>query len=162
MDAVIAWVAFVGSWLLFAGPVYQASLELQEEGLERDRFERVTAGVPNPEPISAWWWLLPPVRYVLERRRWKDHRRTMMTALTVAQRKQLIQYLNKTTGWLFVAFGGFLIAVKETWELSERYEWPMWVFFVLVVAVAAVCLTYTATQMAQSDRMVADEEKVSA
>ena len=133
MSAVVAWCGFLGAWLLFAGPVYQASLELREQDAVTDEVQQAMQVVAAPPPVSAWWWRLPPVRLVLESRRWKGRREAMMTTLTAAQRKKVVQYLNKTTGWLFVAFGGFLIAVKETWELSERYEWPIWVFAVLVV-----------------------------
>jgi hypothetical protein len=30
VDGVIAWCGFVGAWLLVAGPIYQAALELPE------------------------------------------------------------------------------------------------------------------------------------
>jgi hypothetical protein len=69
VDGVIFWCGYVGAWLLVAGPIYQAALELQEQDIERDRIQQVTAQVPAPAPVSAWWWLLPPVRYLLAQRR---------------------------------------------------------------------------------------------
>jgi hypothetical protein len=45
---LIAWCGFFGAWFLVAGPVYQAALELEEEGLERDTFA----------PRSPGWWVL--------------------------------------------------------------------------------------------------------
>jgi hypothetical protein len=157
MDAVIAWCAFAGSWLLFAGPVYQASLELQEEGLERDRFEQMAATVPKPEPISAWWWLLPPVRFVLGRRRSTQHRRQMLAAISPDDVADLVRYLNKAFGWLLVGLGGLLLAINETWEIRERYEWPVAVFAIVCVLVAAGCLVYPATADARARKMVNHE-----
>ena len=49
----------------------------------------------------------------------------------------LVRFINKATGWLYVALGALLIAVKETWELVEYNEWPTWLFWVLIVADAA-------------------------
>jgi hypothetical protein len=54
MDGVIAWCGFFGAWLLVAGPVYQAALELQEQDIERERLQEATAQVPAPDPVSAW------------------------------------------------------------------------------------------------------------
>ncbi|MEC3974376.1 hypothetical protein [Amycolatopsis sp. H20-H5] len=68
---------------------------------------------PAPPSVSQWWWLLPPMRYLLEHRRWKARQQEMMDALNPLQRNALVQYMNKTTGWSFVGFGGFLIAIKE-------------------------------------------------
>jgi hypothetical protein len=147
MDAVIAWCAFTGSWLLFAGPVYQASLELREEGLERERIEELTAGVAKPAPISAWWWLLPPVRFELGRRRSAEYRRRTMAAIGPDDLAALVRFLNK-------AFGGLLLAVNETWLLRERYDWPIGVFVVICVFAAAVGAAYPAIGAARARRLL--------
>jgi hypothetical protein len=39
VETLIAWCGFLGAWLLFAGPIFQAALELQEESREADRIE---------------------------------------------------------------------------------------------------------------------------
>lgn len=54
------------------------------------------------------------VRYWLQRRREKRYRRAGMQTLTPEQLDALVEYINKATGWLFVALGGLLLAVKET------------------------------------------------
>jgi hypothetical protein len=36
MNQVIAWVGFLGAWLLVAGPLYQGALELREEEVDRE------------------------------------------------------------------------------------------------------------------------------
>ena len=43
MHELILWSGFFGAWLLVAGPLYQAALELSEEDISRDD----TAGVDH-------------------------------------------------------------------------------------------------------------------
>jgi hypothetical protein len=136
VDGVIAWCGFVGAWLLVAGPLYQAALELQEQDLERERIRQVTAQVAAPAPVSPWWWLLPPVRYVLAQRRARRWRADMVAALDREDLESLVEYFDKARGWLLVGAGGFLLATKETWELREHYEWPRAVFWIFLVAAA--------------------------
>ena len=61
MDVFIHWAGFLGAWLLVAGPLLQGALELRDEEMDREGFERVKTDMVYPEPISRWWWLLPPV-----------------------------------------------------------------------------------------------------
>ena len=60
MESLIAWSGFLGAWLLVAGPIYQAVIELEAEAFERDAVAAVSAMVEPPPRTSAWWWLLPP------------------------------------------------------------------------------------------------------
>ena len=48
MSPVIAWSASAGAWLLVAGPVYQAALELTDNSAERDFLARRIAEVAAP------------------------------------------------------------------------------------------------------------------
>lgn len=41
MDHLIAWCGFLGAWLLVAGPLHQATRELEEEEIERDDLARI-------------------------------------------------------------------------------------------------------------------------
>ncbi len=41
MHALIAWAGFLGAWLLFAGPIYQAARELTDQQLDRDEIEKL-------------------------------------------------------------------------------------------------------------------------
>jgi hypothetical protein len=106
-------------------------------------------------PVSPWWWLVPPALYWLQRRRGKQYRTAAMAGLTAEQRVVLVDYINKATGWLFVGLGGFLIAVKETWEVCELYEWPTWAFIGLAVLAAGLGLLATAARMQQSRKALA-------
>jgi hypothetical protein len=149
---LIAWSGFLGAWLLVAGPMYQAVLELDEEDLERDVFTEVAQSVPRPE-TSPWWWLLPPVAYVLRGRRRQAYQKAVMETLPAGSRKQLVRFKNMATGWVFVASGAFFIAVKETWELHELYEWPAPMFWVLVVVLLLVCILNTVVRLRNSHRL---------
>jgi hypothetical protein len=152
---MLQWCSFLGAWLLVAGSLYQATLELREQNSLRDEIMQVIQKQPVPPPVSAWWWLLPPVRIALEQRRWQGRRVDMMGSFNPAQRKELVQYMNKTTGWLLVGVGGFLLAVKETWELTDHYDWPVWVPIVLVIAAVLLSLSFSAAWLQRSDRMLA-------
>jgi hypothetical protein len=153
VDGVIAWSGFLGAWLLVAGPVYQAYLELKEQEFERERFTAAGTGVPEPPRVSGWWWLLPPVKYLLERRRSAKWRDAMLAALPHDELENLVNFLNKARGWLYVGLGGFLIATKETWELHEHYEWPQYAFWLLMLGMALLAVTNLAV-MAHRSRSV--------
>ena len=77
----VLFCGFLGSWLFFAGPLYQGVMELRNEGRE---MERVSAGRHEfrlTPPASAWWWLLPPVKIVLDRRRHRRDRERYIASL---------------------------------------------------------------------------------
>jgi hypothetical protein len=155
MHGFIAWVGFLGAWLLVAGPVYQASLELRAEDVEIGRIRELTTTVPPPPPISNWWWLLPPVRYWLEHRRSDVHRHLIVDAMRDDDYISLTQFMNKAWGWLLVGAGGFAIAAKETYELVEHYEWEIAWFWVLVVLMTALSIGQTVARTSRSERELA-------
>jgi hypothetical protein len=70
VNAVIIWAGFVGAWPLVAGPLYQGSIELVELDFDREGIGEIKASATRmtQDRPSAWWWLLPPVMYVLQRR----------------------------------------------------------------------------------------------
>ena len=84
MAYVIHWAGFVGAWLLVAGPLLQGAIELREEEIDREGFEALRGKVDYPAPISRWWWLLPPVAYVKNRRRNDAFHRQAMAVMTPA------------------------------------------------------------------------------
>lgn len=154
MDYVIHWAGFFGGWLLVAGPVFQASLELQEEQLDREEFARAIDSVDPPKRISPWWWLLPPVGWILRQRTQRSFKDAVMKALSAEQTEKLLAFHNKGLGWMIVAGGAALIATKETWELVELYEAPVWVFWVGIVVMSLVSLGFTVYNQVKTFQML--------
>jgi len=139
MTEAIVWCGFFGAWFLVAGPLYQGAIELLEQDQASAEGRPVDLPAPPPPP-SVRWWLLPPVMLVLRRRRSSAYRRTVLARLTPEQRAERAGFLHKAAGWFVVATGGTLIAVKETGELVEHYEWAAWSFpLVVVVAFLLAC-----------------------
>ncbi|MEX0428349.1 hypothetical protein AB3X52_12025 [Nocardioides sp. DS6] len=149
MHELILWCGFVGAWLLVAGPVYQAVLELREEDVERDRIAAAAHEVDPVPRLSPWWWLLPPAAYLVNRRRQDRFRRAVVDRLSDEDLEAFLSFVNKAQGWLLVGLGGFLIAAKETWELVEGNEWATWIFWVLLVAGAGVAVGHAAVRSAR-------------
>jgi hypothetical protein len=161
MNQVIAWAGFAGAWLLVAGPLYQGAIELAEEEVDREAIEASTAGLPRPEPPSPWWWLLPPVMYLIRRRSGRAFRRAALARLTQVQRAQFTRFISKAAGWFTVALGAALLAAEQTWQITIRYRWPDWLFWVLIVVMLAACVLNTAVRMISYDRMTKSEAQPS-
>ena len=139
MSDLIAWCGFAGAWLLVIGPLGQAVRELEDEEFERDSLIRAAHQVEKPPSISAWWWLLPPVYYVLRRRHDRVYRERITAVMKPEELESFAHLRDVASAWIFVAAGASLIAIKETWELHEQYEWPGWTFWALVAAMLLVC-----------------------
>ncbi|MFT4201681.1 hypothetical protein [Gordonia sp. (in: high G+C Gram-positive bacteria)] len=153
------WFGFLGGWLLFAGPVYQAAIELRDPGLTREEADemrgRMGSAAPLPQPVSRWWWLLPPVAYVLSMRRRRQWRTAALAAITVDDWRLFQSFKNKATGWLIVASGALCIAVKETGALVEHNDWRTWTVIPLLVVPFALSVGYTVTSLGREHRMEA-------
>lgn len=137
-NAVIAALGALGAWLLVAGPLHQASKELTEQG--RSGRGSLPPDVPPPSPISGWWWLLPPVAYILHRAQRERLRRAMVMELPEEDVRKMLAFSSTAVGWLLVAGGASLIAVKETWEFVEIAHWPeftTWIFVGTAVVLSA-------------------------
>jgi hypothetical protein len=147
MNQVIAWVGFLGAWLLVAGPLYQGALELLEEDIDREGIDASIARVPRPAPPSPWWWLLPPVMYLIRRHRRAAFRQAALAQLTQAQRDQTTSFVNKATGWFTVALGAALLAAEQTWQVIERQHWAAWLFWVLIIVMLGVSVLNTSLKI---------------
>jgi hypothetical protein len=157
MHELILWSGFFGAWLLVAGPLYQAALELRDENLSREDMAGLQPTEPTRKRPSGWWWLIPPVGYLKQRRYAQDEREAMMAALPRDVMTRWVSFMNKATAWFYVASGAFLIALKETYELVEGHEWPTWVFWVLVVVMAGIATVNTAVRMNNTHQLVEQE-----
>jgi hypothetical protein len=131
---VASWFGFIGAWLLVVGPLYQGGFELLEEDTHREDSAALFEGITPPTMPSSWWWLLPPVMLVRRRRRTAAYRGLVLSRMTPEQRASRAGFLQKATGWFVVAAGASCLAVKETWDLSEHLQWPVW-FFAVIFAV---------------------------
>ena len=156
MHGLILWGGFLGGWLLFAGPVYQAAVELSEQDLEREALDVAVRSVDPPRHTSPWWWLLPPVAYVLRRRESDAFRQRVLASLPRQHLEAFVRFSSKATGWGFVAMGALLIACKETYELVEYNEWPGWVIWLAIVAMALLSGLNTAVRMRRARQMLSD------
>lgn len=161
MHELILWCGFAGAWLLVAGPVYQAVLELRDEDIARDRIAATAHEIGPLEPVSPWWWLLPPVAYWLNKRRRDRFQRQVLGRLSDEDFEAFVSFVNKAQGWLLVGLGGLLIAAKETWELVEGHEWETWVFWLLVVLMAGLSVGHAAARSARERAVVAARSRAS-
>ena len=140
MDIFIHWCGFLGAWLLVAGPLYQAAIELMEDAEQSEDIQESMRDAPVVEEVSRWWWLFPPAYLLLRRRASKKQQDAIFRTMNADQRRRMMTFINKAGGWITVAAGAFLIALKETWELTEASHWPAWLFWVLgfVLAIASI------------------------
>jgi hypothetical protein len=159
MEYVIAICGFLGAWLLFAGPVYQAALELREEQLDQESFESAMASVPPTPKVSRWWWLLPPVAWAKQRRLARENRDAIMAMLDPEQREQAVNFLDKASGWIIVASGALLLGVKETWSLTELLHLPLALFWILVVVAAALGIVNAIVRMWRRSQVLQEENE---
>ncbi|HVV90323.1 MAG TPA: hypothetical protein VHB53_07500 [Solirubrobacterales bacterium] len=158
MPHVIAWCGFLGAWLLVAGPLDQAVREVEDQDFQHDAITEAASQVEEPPPVSSWWVLVPPVWYVLRRRREGDYRHRVAQAMDDRDVLAFLTVRDIVNAWAYVALGASLIAIKETWELHEAYEWPEAVFFALVVAMLLVCGGLTRIRMRhRHDRPAVDD-----
>lgn len=56
-------------------------------------------------------------------------------------------FRNKATGWFTVAAGAALLAIGETWTLTEDHAWPVWLFWLLIVVMLVAAVLNTAVRM---------------
>jgi hypothetical protein len=128
---------FLGSWLLVAGPILQAALELQGLDFELSKVRQQMRDAA-PAKVSPLWWLLPPIKLVLERRYLREARDRMVQALSYEEFEGLLEFTNKATGWLYVAGGGLLLAISATDEVVGHFHWPWWALVAGCVALLVV------------------------
>ncbi|MGZ4515932.1 MAG: hypothetical protein ACXVX5_14775 [Mycobacterium sp.] len=117
-------VWFLGAWVLVAGPMYQGAVEMSGVNAVRSAIRSRANAIAHLERVSLWWWLLPPVAYVMTNRKENAWRQQVMASLTQDQRAEFLSYSNKGAGWFMVGAGAVLIGIKEAAELVEVLGWP--------------------------------------
>lgn len=153
MIEIVVWGGFLGSWLLVTGSVFQAALELSEAaGQGRASRDELYALATPPPPTSPWWWLIPPVYYALNAARSKRYREMIMTKMDPDALRSMVTFGRKATGWLVVALGAFVVAIKETAELAEHHELPIEGFAALIVIMPLLAFSYTAANLRRFER----------
>jgi hypothetical protein len=134
-----------------AGPLYQGALERREEEVDREGIEASTTRIPRPAPPSPWWWLLPPVMYLIWRQCSNAFRQAALAQLTPAQREQFTSFINKATGWFTVALGAALLATEQTWQVIDRHHWPTWLFRLLIIVMVGASVLNTTLRMSRDE-----------
>ncbi len=90
--------------------------------------------------------------YLIRHRRRAVFRRAALAQLTAVQREQLTRFTNKATGWFTVAIGAALLAAGQTWQVIDRYRWPVWLFWFLIIVMLSASVLNTALRMIHDDR----------
>lgn len=57
-----------------------------------------------------------------------------------------------------MSVGAFLIALKETWELLESFEAPVWLWGVVVLVMALLSLGYTVVRIGATRHVVLGDD----
>ena len=144
---ITAWCGFVGAWLLVAGAIYQAAIDLSEVKVDSAMIRAAANTIPAATKVSPWWWLLPPVAYVMTTNRQRAWRLQIMASLTPEKRAEFLTYSNAALGWFVVGAGAALIGFQEAAELAEIMEWPGATTIPLIAAAAALGLGFTVRRM---------------
>lgn len=158
MELVILIGGFLGAWLLVAGSVYQAALELRDQDFAADRIRAANEQATKLRHPSAWWWLLPPVKLVLERKRDRLFRNEFFSLLSRDDSESMLSFMNKATAWLYVGLGGFLLAAKETYELDQHLHIATGYFFLMVFVLLALSVYNTAARIRRSEKILRSKE----
>lgn len=124
MDRLILVLETLGAWLLFGAPLLQATTELHEEvaGWEKIRSKHAAAKKIDIGKVSFWWWLLPPLKVMFEKRRIRSIRKAYAEIkLSDETQERLYKYALKVNGWSGVTLGGWFVAISTTWELVNNF-----------------------------------------
>jgi hypothetical protein len=155
MELIPLWAGVIGTWLLFAGPLYQAALELGEEAeAVKDvagghDFSGGRSGAKSRDGQrarnrqnrhSAWWWLFPPAKMYFAWREQQRARADAIGSLTPQQSQAMAGFMSKATGWMLVAAGGWAMLLKETTEFIEYYEGQLGAVIVAMVVLTGLAI----------------------
>ncbi len=154
MEVVMSWLEFIGAWLLFAGPIYQAALELQDEDIEIDRIRLAGAKIKKAAQVSLWWWLLPPAKIYMERKRSHKYWARYIKTLPNNEVEALVSYRSKANAWLFITVGGFCIAISQSYGLAKENDWNNYILAALIVVMFVLSILNLITRLRRAKRIV--------
>jgi hypothetical protein len=136
---------------LVLGPLNQAIRELEEEEFERESITRAEREIEVPPRVSAWWLAVPPVYVIVHRRRDGIYRQRVRDAMSPDDLRAFAHLRDVASAWFLVAAGASLIAVKETWDLVEAYEWDEWIFWALLTGMLLIAAAVIVVRIGRSD-----------
>ncbi|MFT4186832.1 MAG: hypothetical protein QM613_06370 [Micrococcaceae bacterium] len=150
----MAWCAFIGSWVLVAGPLYQGAMELGEFDINRDDFTNHIHQIDPPEHISPWWWLIPPLAYIKTKQIQNPWRKRFFASFNDAQREQFVSFSNKSTGWFMICIGASLIGIDSANSLTKAMEWSNLAMIPLIIFAAIMCVSFTVARLHRTKSML--------
>lgn len=111
---------FMGVWLLFTFPMYQAFLELSNQAIV---FSNMVSKELTPvAKVSPVYWLIPPLKIHKEKQRALVIIRGLH--LETNELKRMLLYFDKATAWFYVALGGLLNSIYVTYDLFDAVDLP--------------------------------------
>ena len=150
---MLTWLGLLGVWLLVAGSIFQAMLELRDYDLVHERVAVCARDVPKPPSISLWWWLLPPVYIYRSRRRSVQFFKAVLARLAPDDVRDFVALFDKAIGWFFVAGGGLLLAIKETLAVAAQLRLGWLAAAAITVALSVLCFGLAKLRLTRSQSL---------
>jgi hypothetical protein len=161
VDVFILIIGFIGGWLLFAGSMFQAWVELAREGRHLDRASLFN-DMPPVEPASSWWWLFPPAKLLIDRHRRDAAREKLLHALPPEALETIVSFKNAAAAWQFVAVGGICLALKETYDLGQMLDWNPLLYVLVVALMLFLSIGHVLLRKRRSTEMVRASTQIEA
>lgn len=138
-------IEMIGDWLLFAGPLLQAAIELREEADGWDDVHKhLREAVKSddwPKRVSFLWWLLPPVKIHLERKRSDKAQSIISRELSEDELKMFRVFGLKARAWVIVSGGAWLMALATSYQvLSQDFGFSLISWLISMILISFICL----------------------
>lgn len=153
MDVVIGILDFVASWLVCSFSLYQGAYHVWSSD-SRLKILAAQASKQVP-PTCRWTRLLPPLWAHLEKKRLRKIAR--MIVVDKDTENHLLDFMNRATGWFYIALAGWIRMVTSLWTLLTDVDTHTTVLLFLTLIPAATFLAYLNVRLRlnskQSERM---------
>ena len=155
MTIFLAITYFIGAWLIFVFSFYQGLSQMKQQ-INRVAEKYETTILTDYPRVSPWYWIFPPLKLYLERRRVfaiQSH-----TDMSEKNLKTVVHFLDTASAWFYVSLGGLFEAMPATYQLLRALPWKYhnWVFVIIVVTLYLVGLLSNIYRVSQ----VRDKRKV--